>query len=89
MISWQYFLENVFDDFKNKGYTFNIAETNFIAIANKMDMSNGFYIKHQMCALQWKLNAMINKNKNLIKKLNRNWRHPSNGKFEIYVVVFD
>ena len=33
-------------------------------------------------AVVWKLNAMINKNKNLIDKFNRNWRHPLNRKFE-------
>ena len=35
-------------------------------------MSYDFYIKHNMCALEWKVNAMIKKNKNLIKKFNRN-----------------
>ena len=29
-----------------------------------------------MHAVEWKLNAMINKNKSLINKLDRNWRHP-------------
>ena len=37
-----------------------------------------------MCALEWKLNAMINKNKSLINKFSRNWRHPLNRKFESY-----
>ena len=59
---------------------------NIIAIASKLDMSYDFYIKHKMCALEWKLNAMINKNKYLIKKLNRNCRHSLNRKFESYRV---
>ena len=49
-------------------------------------MSNDFYIKHNMCALQWKLNAMINKNKSLINKFDQNWKHPVNRKFESYRV---
>ena len=34
-----------------------------ITIANKLHMSYDFYIKHDICALEWKLNAMINRNK--------------------------
>ena len=51
-------LENVIGDFKDKGYNFNhIAETNIKTIANKMDMSYNFYFKHNMQAVEWKLNA--------------------------------
>ena len=57
-----------------------------ITIANKMDMSYDFYIKRNMCALECKLNAMINKNKSLINKFDRTWRHPLNRKFESYRV---
>ena len=39
-----------------------------------MDMSYDFYIKHNMHAVEWKLNAMINKNKNLIIEFDRKWR---------------
>ena len=64
MIPWKNFLEKVIDGCKNKRYTFNhIAEMHIITIANKMDMSYDFYIKHTMCALEWKLNPMVNKNK--------------------------
>ena len=81
------FLEIVISDFKGKGYNFNhIAEMNIRTIVTKLDMSYDFYIKHIMCVLEWKLNAMINKNRKLIKKLNRNWRHPLNRKFESYRV---
>ena len=59
---------------------------NVITIANKMDMSYDFYIKHNMHAVDWKLNAMINKNKSLINKFCDNWRHPLNRKFESYRV---
>ena len=53
---------NVIDDFKDEGYTFNhIAEMLIITIDNKLDMTYDFYIKHKMCALEWKLNALINK----------------------------
>ena len=85
MISWQNFLENVIDDFKNEGHNFNhIEEMNIITIANKKDLSNDFYIKHNMHAVEWNLNAMINKNKSLINKFNRNWRHPLNIKNSCY-----
>ena len=87
MISRKKFLAKVIDDFKNKGYTFNlIAEMHIITKANKMDMSYDFYIKHIMCALEWKLNAMFNKNKSLINRFPRNWRHPLNRKFESHRV---
>ena len=81
MVSWKNFFEKAIDDIKNKGYNFNhIEEMSIITIAIKMDISYDFYIKHNMCALEWKLNAMINK-RNLRNKFNRNWRHPLNRKF--------
>ena len=46
-----------------------------------MDMSSDFYIKHNMCALEWKLKAMIKKNKKLINKLDRSKQHPLIRKF--------
>ena len=58
----------------------------FITIANKMDMSYDFNIKHNMCALEWKLNALIYKNKSLINIFDRNWKQPLNRKFESYSV---
>ena len=57
-----------------------------ITVANKVDMLYEFYIKHNMCALEWELNAMINKNKSLNNKFDRKWRHPLNIKSEIYRV---
>ena len=87
MISWHNFLEGVIDDFKNQEDNFNHkAEMNIITVAIKTDMSYDVYVKHNMCALEWKLNAMINENKNLIIKLNRNWRYPLNRKFESHRV---
>ena len=55
---------------------------NNITVANKMNTSYVFYIRHNMHAVEWKLNAMINKNKTLIKRLNRNWRPTLIRKFE-------
>ena len=79
------FLEKVSDDFKQKGYNFNhIEEMKIITIANKMNMSYDFSIKHNMHMIEWKLNAMINKDKKLINKFYQNWRHPINRKFESY-----
>ena len=39
-----------------------------------------------MHMIEWKINAMINKNKYLIGKINRNCRHPLKRKFESYRV---
>ena len=87
MISCSKFLERLISDFKDKVYDFNhIAELNIITIANKMDTSYDCYVKHNMRAAEWKLIALINKDKKLINKLNRNWRHPLNRKFESYCV---
>ena len=38
-------------------------------------MTYVFYLKQFMPAFEWKLNAMINKDKNLINKFPQNWRH--------------
>ena len=65
----------------------HIAEMNFLAIADKLDMSYDFYIKHNMCALEWRLNAMINK-KNLISKLDRSKRHPLIRKYSHVPFIF-
>ena len=85
MIPWKNFFEKVIDDLKDKGYTFDhIAEMHIITKTHKMDMSYDFHIKHNMHAVEWKINAMINKNKKLINKIPRNWRHPPNRIFESY-----
>ena len=74
--SWQKFLEKVIDDFKNNGYNFNpLQERNIVTKAKKMDMSYDLYIRQNMHAVEWKSNAMINKNKNSKNKLIGNWRH--------------
>ena len=70
VFSWQNVLEEVIDDYKDKGYTFDqIDELNIITIADKMDMSYDFDIKHNMHAVEWKVISMINKDKTLIIKL--------------------
>ena len=52
-----------------------------------MDMAYDFFIKHNMYAVEWKLNATINENKILKNKFDRKWRHPLNRKFENYRVL--
>ena len=56
-----------------------------VTLAHKRDMTYDFFLKH-MSAFEWKLNAMTNKDKNLIKKLPRYYRHPINSKFDFYRV---
>ena len=77
MFSWQNFLEDTVENFSNERYNFNnIAEINIITKAKKLDMTYDFHIKHKMHAVEWKLNAILNKNGNLINKVNRSKRHP-------------
>ena len=79
-ISWSNFIREAID-----GYDFShIAEMDIIALANKRDTTNNFYLKHNMPAFEWKLNSMINKDKNLINNFPKNWRHPINSKFNCY-----
>ena len=47
-----------------------------ITKAKKLNMSYDFHVRHNMHAVEWKLRALINRNKNLINKLGRKWRHP-------------
>ena len=85
MVSWRNFLENVVDDFKNKGYNFkHVGEIFITTIAIKMEVSYDFYVKHNLNMIEWKLNAKNNKNENLLNNINRNWRHPLKKKFESY-----
>ena len=70
--SWVSSLEDVINDYTNKGYTFNrIDELNNITIADKTDTSYNFYIKYHMHAVEWKLISMNNKDNTLINTLNR------------------
>ena len=57
-----------------------------ITVCNKMDMTYDFYIKQNMPAVEWKLNQLININKNLTNKLPASWIHPLNRKFKSYRV---
>ena len=53
MFSRKIFSENVTDDFKSDGGSFNyVAEIKIIRIAHKMIMVYDFCIKHNMCAVE-------------------------------------
>ena len=79
-VSWSNYIREVIEgcDFSH------IAEMNIITLAHKRDMTYDFYLKHNMSAFGWKLSSMINKDKNLINKFSKNWRHPINTKFNCY-----
>ena len=78
---------DVIDNLKEIGFHFNYtAELDIIKLAHRREMTYDFYIKHNMHAVEWKLNAMINKDKSLNKKFPRDWRHPLNRKIENYRV---
>ena len=88
MFSREMFSVKVIDDFEDKGFTFNHkAEMHFITIAHKKDMIYDFCFKHKICGQEWKLDAIINKNKSLIIKFNHTWHHLLNGKFESYCLL--
>ena len=73
------------DILKEEGYDFShIAETDILTLAHKRDMTYDFFLKQNMPAFEWKLNAMINKDKKQINKFPRIWRHPINMKFDCY-----
>ena len=79
-VSWSNYIRERIEE-----YDFShIAEMDTITLVHKRDMTNDFYLKHSMPALEWKLNFMINKGKNLINKFPKNWRHPINTKFNCY-----
>ena len=61
-----------------------IAEMDIITLAHKRDMTYDFYLKHKMSAFEWKINQLINKDKNLINKFPCDWRHPINNKINCY-----
>ena len=57
-----------------------------ITLAHKRDMTYDLYIKHNMAALEMRLNAVINKDKNVINHFPRDWHNPLNRNFESYLV---
>ena len=82
MVSCKKNLNNVTDGFKSKGYKFNlIEEMTIITISNKRHMAYDFYKKHNMPMIERKLNALMNKNKNLIYTFPEIWRHSLKRKF--------
>ena len=84
-MSWSNYLREAIINIKEDGYHFIYkAEMDKITNAHNRDMTYDFYLKHNMPAFEWKLNAMINKDKNIINKFPRNWRHPINSKFYCY-----
>ena len=86
-VSWSNYLRDAIHKLKEEEDHFNhIAEMDIITLAHKRDMTYDFYLKHNMPAIEWKLNAMINKDKNLINKFPQNWRHPIITKFYSYRV---
>ena len=84
-VSWSNYLRDAIDSLKKEGYHFDhIAEMDVITLAHKRDMTYDFYLKLSMSAFEWKLNAMINKDKNLKNMFPKIWRHPNNMKFNCY-----
>ena len=79
-VSWSNYIREAIE-----GCDFSyIAEMEIITLAHKRDMTYDFYLKSNMSAFEWKLNAMINKDRNLMNKFPKSWRHPINSKFNCY-----
>ena len=86
-VSGSNYLRDAVNNLKEEGYRFNyITEMDIITLAHKRDMTYDFYLKHKISAFEWKLNAMINKDKNPNKKFPQYWRHPNNRRFDSYRV---
>ena len=73
MITEHFFLSSYLRDeiihLTEERYDFNyIGEMDIITLAHERDMTYDFYLKHNMPAVERKLNAVINKDKNLINK---------------------
>ena len=72
-----YLLNDAANDNNNQGHTFHrIDEFSIITIADKMNKTYDFYIKHNTCAFELKLNMILAKNPHLINSLNRSHNHP-------------
>ena len=64
MVFRKKFVENKINNIKNDGFDFShISEMNIIIVCNKMYMTNDFHMKHNMSAVEWKLNQLITKTK--------------------------
>ena len=84
-VSWTNYLRDVITNLKDEGYDFShIGEMDIVTLAHKRDITYEFYLKHNMPAVEWKTNQLINKNKNIINKFPRNWKHPFNTRFNCY-----
>ena len=85
IVSRKIFVENKINNLKNAGCDFShISQMNIIIVCNKMDMTYDIYMKPNMPAVEWKLNKLIHRDKNLIIKLPASWIHPLNRKFKSY-----
>ena len=84
-ISWSNYVRDAIKNLKEEGYHFiYIAKMDIITLAHKRDMTYDFYLKHNMPAFEWKLNAVISKDKSLINKFLQDWSHPINTRFGCY-----
>ena len=63
-VSWNIFVENLINMFKNGGFDFShISQMTITIVDNKMDMTYDFHMKNNMEAVERQLNKLINKNK--------------------------
>ena len=84
-IWFKQFLENVIGYFKNEGYEFDcIEEVDIITIVDKRDRTYQFYMKHNMCSLEWLINKNLDKDKTLMNHFTQDWRHPIDRNYNYY-----
>ena len=49
MVSWKIFRETAIFNFKKKGFNFtHVPQMNIIIVANKLEMTHDYYMKHNM-----------------------------------------
>ena len=58
-----------------------------LTIANKLYMSYDFFFRHKLHAVEWKLNALIIKNRSMINKFNQKWRNLWNKNFKLSFLI--
>ena len=63
------FLENVLGVFRKEAHEFGyIEEMDIITFVNKRDRTYQFYMKHNMCSLEWLINKKLDKDEILSYK---------------------
>ena len=76
-MQWKSSSNTIISDFSNSGHEFDyIDEINIVTIVDKRDRTYDFYNKHNMHAVERKLNRMLKEKPILTINFKIGWRHP-------------